>query len=272
MKESYFSKNNIYYRINEFQSGQPALVFIHGLSGSSSAWLEYEKKFEKKYNILTFDIRGHGKSKKFPHYSDYEIKHFVKDIDDLVSYLNIPRFILISHSFGTLIAAEYIKLFRENVLANIFLSPTFNLEKGFMAKIVRPVLKLSKIFDLFPFNPKPGHRVDYTKFPNTTDWNIKRCYADVSNTTLRVYLHCLRQSLKLEQEFLFQKIKVPTLIIHGIKDTMASVRNSIALSKKIDHSKLILLDNADHIIVLNNFPEVSEAIENFIEETKLGLK
>jgi len=52
MKESYFSKNNIYYRINEFQPGRPTLVFIHGLSGSSSAWLEYEKKFEK--NIIFF--------------------------------------------------------------------------------------------------------------------------------------------------------------------------------------------------------------------------
>ncbi len=272
MKESYFSKNNIYYRMNEFQFGRPTLIFIHGLSGSSSAWMEYEKKFEKKYNLLFLDIRGHGKSKKFPHYSDYKIKHFAKDIDDLVSYLNISKFILISHSFATLIAAEYIKLFRENVLANIFLSPTFNLEACFMAKIVRPVIKLSKIFDLFPFNPKPGHHVDYTKFPNTTDWNIKRCYGDISNTTLRVYLHCLRQSLKLEQEYLLEKIKVPTLIIHGVKDTIAPVRNSIALSKKINHSKLILLDNANHIIVLNNFPEISQAIENFIEEAKLGLK
>ena len=272
MKEAYFEENGLYYKINTFEQNRPTLVFIHGLSGSSSAWLPYEKIFENKYNLLTFDIRGHGKSKKFPHYSDYEITYFAKDIDDLISYLNISKFILISHSFATLIAAEYIKLFRENVIANIFLSPTFNLEKGFMAKIMRPVLKLSKIFDLFPFNPKQGHHVDYTKFPNTTDWNIKRCYADVSNTTLRVYLYCLRQSLKLKQEYLLEKIKVPTLIIHGVKDTMAPVRNSIVLSKKINNSKLILLDNANHIIVLNNFQEVSQAIENFIEETKLGLK
>ncbi len=264
MKELIFPKNNIYYRINEFQPGRPTLIFIHGLSGSSSAWLEYEKNFKNKYNLLTFDIRGHGKSKKFPYYSDYEVKHFAKDINDLVLYLNVSKFILISHSFATLIAAEYIKLFRENVIANIFLSPTFDLENGFMAKIARPVLKLSKFFDLFPFNPKPGHHVDYTKFPNTTDWNMKRCYADVSNTTLRVYLHCLRQSLKLEQKYFLEKIKVPTLIIHGVKDTMAPVRNSIALSKKINNSKLVLLGDANHIIVLNNFPEVSQAIENFI--------
>lgn len=268
MKELYLSKNNIYYRINEFKTGRPTVVFIHGLSGSSSAWLEYEKKFENKYNLLTFDIRGHGKSKKFPHYSDYEIKYFAKDVNDLVSYLNISKFILISHSFATLIAAEYIKLFRENVIATVFLSPTFGLEASFMAKIVRPVLKLSKIFDLFPFSSKPGHRIDYAKFPNTSDWNVKRCYADVSNTTLRVYLYCLRQSLKLGQEYILEKIKVPTLIVHGVKDTMAPVRNSIALSKKINHSKIIILDNANHIIVLNNFPEVSKAIENFIEEIK----
>ena len=52
------------------------MVFVHGVSGSSSAWWPYEKIFENKYNILTFDIRGHGKLKKFPNYSDYKIKNF----------------------------------------------------------------------------------------------------------------------------------------------------------------------------------------------------
>ena len=268
MQEHYFDKNGTYYRTNEFQPNRPTLVFVHGLSGSSSAWLPYEKIFENRYNILTLDIRGHGKSKKFPNYSDYEIKYFAEDVNDLISYLNIPKFILISHSFATLIAAEYIKLFRKNVLGIIFLSPMFDLEKEFMSKILRPILKLTKVFSLFPFNPKPGHHVDYTKHLNTTDLDIKRSYADVSNTTLRIYLYCLRQSLALEQKYLLGKINIPTLIVHGMKDTLAPVKNSIALSKKIQNSEIVLIPKTDHIVVLNNLEDVSKAIESFIEKNK----
>jgi len=269
MKESYLEEKGIYYKTNTFESGRPVLVFIHGLSGSSSAWIPYERIFENKYNILTFDIRGHGKSKKFPNYTDYQIKHFARDIDDLVSYLKIQKFILVSHSFGTLIAAEYIKLHKEKVPANIFLSPIFGLEEDFIAKIIRPILKLSKVFDLLPFDPKPGKQIDYSKLPNTTDWSPKRCYADVSNTTLRVYLYCLRQSMLLEQEYFLGKIKIPTLIVHGVKDTMAPVKNSIALSKKIQNSELVLIPNTDHIVVLNNVKEISQIIESFIGKNVL---
>ena len=268
MKEYFFEPIGIYYKTNEFSPDRKTIVFIHGLSGSSSAWADYEKKFKEKYNVLTLDIRGHGKSKKFPYYSDYEIKHFANDVDELISYLNISKFILISHSFGTLVAVEYIKLYREKVSVNILLSPIIDLNKDFSAKILRPLLALSKIFDFFPFHPKPGHHVDYSQYLNTTDWNFKRCYADVSNTTLRVYFHCLRRSLKREQEYFLEKINVPTLIVHGEKDTMAPVKNSIALSKKIKNSKLILIPGTDHIVVLNNFKEISKIIEDFLQGTK----
>jgi pimeloyl-ACP methyl ester carboxylesterase len=264
MKEYYF-QNRIYYRTNEFKINRKTLVFVHGLSGSSSAWLPYEKIFEDKYNILTFDIRGHGKSKKFPNYSDYEIKKFAEDLFDLTSYLKIEKFILISHSFSTLIALEYLVHFRESVIASIFLSPIIYMNMNLSSKLIRPIVVLSKIF---PFSPKPRGQIDYSKHKNTGDWNIKRCYADLKNTTLRVYLHCLRQSLIKKQEYFLEKIQIPTLIVHGNKDTMAPVKNSIIMSKKIENSKLVIIPNTNHIVVLNNVNEVSREIENFISGIK----
>lgn len=268
MKE-YFLKNEIYYRTNEFKENKLTLVFVHGVSGSSSAWLSYEKIFENKYNILTFDIRGHGKSKKFLDYRDYEMKYFANDIHYLVSYLKISKFIIISHSFAAPIVLEYIKLFRETIIATVFLSPMIDLNKNFSGKILRPILKLTGIFNLFPFNPRQGGHVDYTKHPNTTDWNIKRNYADIKNTTLRVHLYCLRQSFNImKKEYELEKINVPTLIMYGEKDSFVPVKNSIIMSKKIQNSELALIPDTDHIVVLNNVKEISETIESFMEKNK----
>ena len=268
MKE-YFFEGRIYYRTNEFKPDRLTLIFVHGVSGSSSAWFPYEKIFENKYNILTFDIRGHGKSKKLPHYSDYEIKHFANDLHDLILHLNISKFVLVSHSFGTLIALEYIKLYRENVMANILLSPITDLGKGPMARIVRLALRSSKIFSLFTLNLKPGGHVDYSKHQNSTDWDIKRNLADMRNTGLRVHFYTLRQSLIPEQEYFLEKINVPTLIMHGEKDSMVPIKNSITMSKKIKNSEFISIPNVDHNTVHNCVKEISKAIESFIEKNKL---
>ena len=272
MKE-YLFDDRIYYQTNEFKPERLTLVFAHGVSGSSSAWLPYEKIFENKYNILTFDIRGHGKSKKFLHYADYGIKNFADDLHGLVSHLNISKFVLISNSFAALIALEYIKLWRENVIANVFTSPEVYLHKTFLAKVIRPILKiLTGILSFLPFNPKPRGHVDYSKHINSTDWDIKRNLADMKNTGLHAHFYTLRQSLVLGQEYSLERINVPTLIIHGEKDTMIPLKNAVAMSKEIKNSELISIPDIDHNTVHNAVKKMSSAIETFLERHQTELK
>ena len=269
--QEHFLNGEIYYRTNAPLPGRQTLVFVHGVSGSSSAWIPYEKIFEGKYNILTYDIRGHGMSKKFPNYSDYEIKNFVNDLHTLVSSLNIPKFILISNSFAGLIHLEYIKLYPETVAANVFTSPEVYLSERPLVKIFfRPVLTLVKILLRFlPFNPKPRGHVDYSRHINSSDWDIRRNLADMRNTGLHAHFYSLSQSFVFMQEYLLEKIAVPTLIIHGKKDTMVPLKNALKMSAKIKNSEFMLIHNVDHNTVHNAVKEVSGAIESFISSTGL---
>lgn len=272
MQEHIF-EDRIYYRTNKFKPNKITLVFAHGVSGSSSAWYPYEKifneKYQNKYNILTYDIRGHGMSKKYPNYSDYEIKNFTADLHDLISYLKIPKFILISNSFAGLVHLEYLKEHIEEVTANIFTSPEIYLGEGFKGKIMRLILKIfTGIISLLPFNPKPRGHVDYSKHIGSTDWNIKRNLADIRNTGLHAHFFTLRQSLSPKQNYDLEKINVPTLIIHGEKDTMVPIENSIRMSKLIKNSEFISIENIDHNTAHNAVREISEAIENFIEKNR----
>ena len=269
MQEYYLDNNRIYYRTNEFKPDRITLVFVHGVSGSSSAWLSYESIFENKYNILFYDIRGHGLSKKYPNYEDYEMKKFADDLYDLVSYLHISKFVLVSNSFGSLIALEYLKSHRETVLANIFTSPEIYLEEGTLAKISRPILKLANgILSILPFDPKPRGRVDYSKYLNSKDLDIGRNIADMMNTTMRVHFYVLAQSLKKNQEYFLEKITTPTLIIHGENDTFVPTENSIRMSKEIKNSVFMSIPNVQHDTARNSVKEISEAIESFIEKNK----
>ena len=266
MKEYFLKENLIYYRKNDFSGDKKTLVFVHGVSGSCSAWWPYEKIFENKYNILTYDIRGHGLSKKYPNYGDYEITNFVNDFNDLLTHLNISNFILISSSFGTVIAREYIKKYRENVIALIFTSVEDYEDDAFLLKVSRPTLKLiNKILSYLPFNSSPRGHVDYSKI-KCSDLSIERNFADMRNTGLRAQLYTLRHSFLSGREYNLEKINVPTLVIHGEKDSFVPIKNAIAFSQKIKNSKFIKISNFDHDIHHNAIKEMSEAIEEFVEE------
>lgn len=268
--QEHILNNEIYYRTNEFNSDRLTLVFIHGVSGSSSAWWPYEKIFENKYNVLTYDIRGHGMSKKFPNYSDYEIKNFALDLHTLVAHLKISKFVLISNSFGAQVALEYLKSHRVSVIANIFTSPEIFVDRGAMAQITRPVLKgLSDVLAVLPFNPIPRGHVDYSKHQNTSDWNIKRNIADMRNTGPRAHFYSLRQSFQKDLNFELEKIHVPTLIIHGDKDTMVPLENAKLMSREIKNSEFVTLHNVNHNSAHNAVKQMSGAIENFIQKNML---
>ncbi|MFH0833802.1 MAG: alpha/beta hydrolase [Patescibacteria group bacterium] len=255
-----FWRDTLYFRRNEWRADRPTLVFVHGLSGSSSAWKQYEEKFSDQFNLLTFDLRGHGFSRKFPQQEDYTIQKFADDLYELFLELKIENAILISHSFGNFVALEFLVQHQNLVKKAIFLSPRYVVRTEGVERIIRPLTALGRFFP----KARPHGQIDYSRFPNSGDWNLPRMIADTHNTSVRVFLFCLRNSFDFDREDFLPALKIPTLIIHGRKDTIFPVENSQNMAAKIPHAKLQILENTDHIIVLNNFPEVSAAIADFV--------
>jgi len=255
--------------MNEFRENRPTLVFIHGLSGSSSAWLSYENFFKDKYNTLSFDLRGHGKSLKFKNYSDYEMGKLAEDVNELIDHLGIKNFILIGHSFGTLVVFEFLIHHQEKVRAAVFISPNVAVGKRKIALFIKPFLNIFKpLVKLWKFSSQAKEHINYSNYKNTGDWNLRRMFADISNTGLRAYLYGTLQSYEKDFEPILEKIKIPVLIIHGERDTIFPIENSKIITARVKDSRFVSLPNTDHIIVLNNFAGVSSEISKFLEEKK----
>src|ERR1700694_737838 len=120
MKEYFLAKRGISYRMGEFRPDRKSILFIHGVTGSCSAWFEYEKIFEDTYNLLTLDLRGHGCSIKRKQLNDYTVEKFADHISEILKQTSFDRFIIVSHSFGTLVAIELLQVHRNRVEAAIF--------------------------------------------------------------------------------------------------------------------------------------------------------
>jgi len=266
MTESYLTERGLYYRTNQFSKERTTLVFVHGLSGSSSAWRRYEERFGDKYNILTFDLRGHGKSFRPKTYADYDIKLFADDLGALLRHLSIDTFVLIGHSFGAAVALEFILSNPGRAKSAVFLSPDLYTKKTWPVRLLFPLIGwTTSIAGLFPMRDRSGEHVDYSQYLNTGDWNLRRIKRDVLNTGLWPYLYSLKHLYRFDREKQLGDINIPVLLIHGTKDSMVPYENTARAATKINGSRLVTLPTARHITVLNNFLEISQALEEFLE-------
>jgi len=74
-------------------------------------------------------LRGHGKSVRYPSYDDYSLENFTEDLKILLDDLKIKKFIIIAHSFGCLLALDFLGKYHNKVKAAVFLSPDWRIGK-----------------------------------------------------------------------------------------------------------------------------------------------
>jgi pimeloyl-ACP methyl ester carboxylesterase len=264
VNDYFLNGQGIHYRTNTFEPGRRTLVFVHGVSGSSSAWRHYETRFSPDYNVVTYDLRGHGKSRKYAHFDDYAVDHFIEDLSTLLDYLCIERCTVIGHSFATLLALELIRRHPERVDSAVLISADFDVGRTPRARLLRAILAPVALIDHVPFRPGPGAHVDYARFPQSGDWDLRRMTADIGNTTWRVYLYCSRQIYAVHAGATLRSISVPVLLVHGQRDSIFSIENARYMSTQIPDAHLVVLSDADHIIVLNHPERVGAAIQQFL--------
>src|SRR3989344_5244219 len=269
MQEAFFTERGTYYRANNLEKDRTTLLFIHGLSWSSSVWTEYERTFEQEYNIVSVDLRGHGKSQKPNGYDSYTVEKIADDISALIDHLSLTSFIPISHSLGTLVAVALLRQHPQGARCAVFLSPVFGMYQIPLTRATRLFANIcASILSFRTYSTKPRGHVDYWRYyRNTGDWNLRRIMQDIPNTTLHIYFFCLSQMYSRDFDPWWLELRLPILIIHGKRDSISPVEQSERLAGHVP-AKLVLIEKANHILPLNNFEEVNRVVADYCARYK----
>ncbi|NJN45685.1 MAG: alpha/beta fold hydrolase, partial [Candidatus Competibacteraceae bacterium] len=91
----------LYYEITG--QGHP-LLFIHGLGSCTEDWEQQVAFFAQRFLVITFDVRGHGRSDKPP--DPYSIPLFARDTVGLLDVLGIASAHVVGLSLGGMIAFQ----------------------------------------------------------------------------------------------------------------------------------------------------------------------
>ncbi len=105
----------------------PPIVFLHGGPGGyvhSSIVATLAPLAAAGHDLYFYDQVGSGLSDRLPKPKDYSFQKHVADLDEILrEELAAPQVILIGHSYGGMLAAEYVALHPERVERLVLSSP-----------------------------------------------------------------------------------------------------------------------------------------------------
>jgi len=247
----------------------PALLLIHGIAGSSSAWREVMPALAERYTVIAPDLLGHGHSAK--PLGDYSLGAYASGMRDLLGALEVERASIVGQSFGGGVALQLAYQHPECCERLVLV------DSGGLGREVSWMLRFMTLPGseylmplIFPsFVRQKGNELSRQLHARGVRmgrlaemWNAYASLTESDNRpafvrTLRAVIDPGGQSVSAGDR-LYLAARLPTLIVWGEQDTIIPVAHAYAAHEAIPHSRLEVIADAGH------FPHV-ETPEHFLE-------
>jgi long-chain acyl-CoA synthetase len=222
------------------ENPQHTLVFLHGYGGQAKQWQYQLHEFSFSNRVIALDLRGHGKSDKPER--GYSMAQIQADLQVALEELQVEKpFVLIGHSFGGAVAAEYAAAHPADVkhLVLIATAGEYTLNPFY-----RLLLKLPPLFlrSLGTFTrgwlSAPPHIMHAWYHQNIASWNGWS---------------------------LFRSLPVPTTVIRGHLDMVFAKPLFEEVSRAIADSDEVDVGASGHLVMLERREAVNRAIQRVLD-------
>ena len=254
----------------------PALLFIHGLTGSQRNWAHLIDALNHDHRVLAPDLFGHGASAKVM--GDYSLGAHAATLRDLLDLLGINRVTLVGHSFGGGVAMQFCYLFPERVERLVLVS------SGGLGRDVSPLLRAATLYGaewvllLIASSWMRGRveaagriltRTGWRASPEVTEgWRGFTSLADAE--TRRAFLATTRGVIDpggqtvTAHDHLPMTIEIPTLVVWGTRDRMIPALHATTAHEAIAGSRVVLFEGAGHFPHLDEPERFAEVLRDFM--------
>ncbi|MCL1920655.1 MAG: alpha/beta fold hydrolase [Kiritimatiellaeota bacterium] len=101
-------------------NGEPSVIILHGLMGSSANWRAVQDALSETYRVICLDLPNHGAS---PHIAQFSLQSLAEDVIETMDALGLGRAVIMGHSLGgkvaMLMASEFTKRVRGLIVVDI---------------------------------------------------------------------------------------------------------------------------------------------------------
>ena len=255
------SVNNIDLHYEITGQGQPVL-FIHGLGSSARDWEYQVSFFSKHYQVITFDLRGHGQSQK--PVGPYSMSLFAHDTAELIKSLGVAPVHVVGISLGGMIAfqlaVDYPGLIKSLVIANAWAEVVPRTSKDYWNVFMR--FAVTRLFGM----RKTGEVLGGRLFPEEKQADLKKLFIEHwAENDKQAYLETLRAIVGWSVMDHIHKIDLPTLILTAEYD-YTPISDKDAVVAKMPQAELVVIPNSRHATPVDSPQEFNEAVISFLSK------
>ncbi len=230
---------NLYYEVNG--KGQP-LLFIHGLGSSTQDWELQVSEFSKTYQVITFDLRGHGRSDKPA--GPYSLAMFAADTAGLLKSLDVKSAHVVGLSLGGGIAFQLAIDFPALVKTMVIVNSAPEM-------VVRTFKDRVRVWQRFAIvrllgMRKMGEVLSKRLFPKNEHETLRELFVESwAKNDSRAYQAAMRAMVGWSVTDKLGSIKCPALIITADQD-YTSVALKEEYTKLLPNAQLVVIPDAHH--------------------------
>lgn len=250
-------------------SGPETVLLIMGLGGHATEWGSvFPDDLAKRFRVVRMDNRGIGQSESETR--GFTMSDMARDAVAVLDDLGVTRAHVVGTSMGGMIAQTVALEHAERVSRVVLMATTFG-----GTEAVPPTEAALALFQPIPGETLAEQRkrsLHVITGPGFADGNPVLIDDLVQQrvrvpTSGRVFMTQLDALLQSDRSQRVAQIKAPTLVIHGVDDTLVPVGNGKLLAARIPGARLVLLDHCGHLPHLELPGQCASLITQFLSES-----
>lgn len=261
-------------------SGRPILC-CNGLGVSPYFWRHLAAYFGNRYQIITWEYRGHGKSGTPPHPTRLRYEELIADGTAVIAALDLRGIIGIGHSAGFQVVlglyAKHPKRFAGlssflgtagNALRFFFDSPKSRIffDLYYLLTVFYPT-QLQLVLHLITNSPIPYHLAGALRIltPGFADKGDLQQYLRYVQSMDPLFFATLTQGAEAHSAHgILPRVRVPTLYIAGANDRFVPLRISQAMHRATPKSELYVITRGTHFGLMEMPDVFNLRLEQFL--------
>jgi len=253
-------------QINYELSGRkdaPVVVLSHSLGSSLVMWNPQMDSLEPHFQVLRYDIRGHGNSDAPS--EAYILELLGDDAIGLMDALGIDKVHWVGLSMGGMIG-QCLALNHPHRLRSLALCDTSAIIPEDAQPIWKERLKTLRDKGVGALLQETMERWFTPSFLILNSQMLSIIRKQFLATSVEGYIGCVEAIRKLNYLDRLAEIKIPTLILVGEDDPGTPVAASKAMHERIPNSKLVVLQSARHLSNVEQSEAFNATLIKFLKE------
>lgn len=241
--------------------GRP-LVLVPGLAGGFELLGPLARLLAKNYQVISYQLRGEDDC--FALRQRFSLPDLVEDLREFLNWFGLERPPILGVSFGGVLALELAMRWPNRLQALITQGVGARFERGLLQQVASWVLSryplpsdspfVNQFFNLlFGTRQKPGPLFEFV---------TRQCW----QTDQSVMTHRFHLVESFDPGSRLQSVQVPTLLMAGDRDLLASPQSLRQLVGGIDNAKRVVLAGCGHLAFVTQPERVAEAVERFLSD------